>query len=56
MLMEEECQKLPRNWCVSPRNRRGLGIINLEVQNQALLMRNLDKFHNRKDIPWVNMV
>ena len=34
----------------------GLGIINLEVQNQALLMKNLDKFYNRKDIPWVNMV
>jgi len=34
----------------------GLGIINLEVQNQALLMKNLDKFYSRKDIPWVNMV
>jgi hypothetical protein len=28
----------------------GLGIINLELQNQALLMKNLDKFFNRKDI------
>ena len=34
----------------------GLGIINLELQNQALLMKNLDKFFNRKDIPWVNLV
>lgn len=29
----------------------GLGIINLELQNQALLMKNLDKFVNMKDIP-----
>lgn len=29
----------------------GLGVVNLEVQNQALLMKNLDKFFNRKDIP-----
>jgi hypothetical protein len=34
----------------------GLGIINLEAQNQALLMKNIDKFYNRKDIPWVQMV
>ena len=34
----------------------GLGITNLEVQNQALLMKNLDKFYNRKEVPWVNMV
>ena len=33
-----------------------MGIINLELQNQALLMKNLDKFFNRKDIPWVNLV
>jgi hypothetical protein len=29
----------------------GLGVVNLEFQNQALLMKNLDKFFNRKDIP-----
>lgn len=34
----------------------GLGIINIEVQNQSLLMKNLDKFFNKKDIPWVNMI
>lgn len=34
----------------------GLGIINLEIQNQALLMKNLDKFFNKRDIPWVNLV
>lgn len=34
----------------------GLGIINLEAQNQALLMKNLDKFYNKRDIPWVKLV
>jgi len=38
------------------KDQGGLGIINLEVQNQALLMKNLDKFYNRQDIPWVNIV
>ena len=38
------------------KGRRRLQIINLELQNQALLMNNLDKFFNRKDIPWVNLV
>lgn len=29
----------------------GLGIINLELQNQALLMKNLDKFFTKKIFP-----
>ena len=39
-----------------PKEEGGLGIINLESQNQALLMKFLDKFFNKKDIPWVNLV
>lgn len=34
----------------------GLGVINIEIQNQALLMKNLDMFSNRRDIPWVNLI
>jgi hypothetical protein len=26
------------------------------VQNDALLMKNLDKFFNRRDLPWVNLI
>jgi len=33
--------------CV-PKEDSGLGIINLEKQNEALLMKNLDKFYNKK--------
>jgi hypothetical protein len=39
-----------------PKEEGGLGIINIETQNKALLMKNLDKFFNKKDIPWVNLV
>jgi len=30
-----------------------LGIINMESQNKALLLKFLDKFYNHADIPWV---
>jgi hypothetical protein len=36
--------------CV-PKEEGGLGVINIEIQNQSLLMKNLDKFFNRKNIP-----
>jgi hypothetical protein len=34
----------------------GLGVINLELQNKALLMKNLHKFYNRADIQWINII
>lgn len=39
-----------------PKIEGGLGIINLDTQNKSLLMKNLDKFYNRKDLPWVNLI
>jgi hypothetical protein len=39
-----------------PKAQGGLGIINLELQNKALLMKCLHKFYNRADIPWVNII
>jgi hypothetical protein len=33
-----------------------LGVINLALQNKALLMKNLHKFYNRVDIPWINII
>jgi hypothetical protein len=41
---------------VSPKKREALGVINLEKHNQALLMKNLDKFFNHKDTPWVSLI
>jgi hypothetical protein len=34
----------------------GLGIINLQTQNDALLMKNLHKFFNKLDCPWVSLI
>jgi hypothetical protein len=34
----------------------GLRVINLKVQNEALLMKNLHKFYNKKDLPWVKLI
>jgi hypothetical protein len=39
-----------------PKKQGGLGVLNLEVQNNALLLKNLDKFFNHHDTPWVNLV
>jgi hypothetical protein len=39
-----------------PKNQGGLGVLDLQVQNKALLLKNLHKFYNRHDIPWVNLV
>ena len=34
----------------------GLGVLNLQTHNQSLLLKNLHKFYNRIDIPWVHLV
>jgi len=36
-----------------PKNKGGLGVINLMIQNEALLMKFLHKFYNKMDIPSV---
>jgi hypothetical protein len=39
-----------------PKKEGGLGVINLRVQNEALLLKNLHKFYNKLDIPWVHLI
>lgn len=34
----------------------GLGVLNLKTQNEALLIKHLNKFFNREDIPWVSLI
>jgi hypothetical protein len=45
-------------WKMVCREKRegGLGVIDLKTQNEALLIKNLHKFFNREDIPWVSLV
>jgi hypothetical protein len=39
-----------------PKKEGGLGVINLRAQNKALLLKNLHKFFNRLDVPWVHLL
>lgn len=38
-----------------PKSKGGLGVIDLRLQNNALLMKNLHKFYNRHLVPWVKL-
>jgi hypothetical protein len=37
--------------CTKPKRKGGLGVINLKSHNKALLIKHLDMFYNKKDIP-----
>ena len=39
-----------------PKYQGGLGVLNLHIQNKALLLKNLHKIYNRMDVPWVNLI
>ena len=39
-----------------PKDEGGLGVLNLQTQNESLLLKNLHKFYNKFDIPWVNLI
>jgi hypothetical protein len=39
-----------------PKNKGGLGIINLKIQNKCLMMKQLHKFYNNVDLPWVKLI
>jgi retron-type reverse transcriptase len=41
--------------CV-PKTKGGLGVRDLNLQNEALLLKQLDKFYNKKNIPWVHLI
>jgi hypothetical protein len=39
-----------------PKEGGRLGVINLRARNEALLLKNLHKFFNKIDTPWVQLV
>ena len=41
---------------MQPKEKGGLGVLNLQLQNDALLLKSLDKFYNKREIPWVQLV
>ena len=38
------------------KEKGGLGVINLKLQNDALLLKHLHKFYNQADVPWVKLI
>ena len=38
-----------------PKDQGGLGIIDIKSQNNALLLKFLDKFYNKSEVPWVQL-
>jgi hypothetical protein len=39
-----------------PKNKGGLGVIKLRLQNDVLLLKNLDKFFSKAELPWVQLI
>ena len=39
-----------------PKKCGGLGVLNLKIQNEALLLKFLHKFYNHWDLPWVELI
>jgi hypothetical protein len=39
-----------------PKSKGDLGVLHLETHNEALLLKNLHKFVNKLDIPWVHLI
>jgi hypothetical protein len=39
-----------------PKDKGGLGVINLSVQNDALLLKHLDKFYRKIKVPWDRLI
>lgn len=40
----------------APRCNGGLGVIDIEKQNKALILKNCHKCFNREDLPWANLI
>lgn len=40
----------------APKDKGGLGVINLSTHNDALLLKHLDKFFKNDNIQWVNLI
>jgi hypothetical protein len=39
-----------------PKQKGGLGIKKLQLQNDALLLKQLHKFYSKEDVPWVQQI
>ena len=44
------------NLVCQPKNKGGLGILDIQIQNTGLLLKFLHNFYNKNDVPWVNLI
>jgi hypothetical protein len=54
--MQENPAKVAWQMVHVRKRERGLGVIDIEKQNKALLIKNLHKFFNRLDLPWIHLI
>jgi hypothetical protein len=40
----------------NPKNKGGIGVLNLRLHNDALLLKQLNKFYAKSDVPWVHLI
>jgi hypothetical protein len=53
----EKCNSLAAwDMVCKPKNKGGLGVLNLKIQNHGLLLKYLHKFYNKADTPWVHLI
>jgi hypothetical protein len=53
----EKCNSLAAwDMICRPKRKGGVGILNLRIQNEGLLLKFLHKFYNKDDTPWVSLV
>jgi hypothetical protein len=41
---------------MKPKEKGGLGVVNLQLQNDALLLKQLNKFYQKREIQWVKLI
>jgi hypothetical protein len=39
-----------------PKDKGGVGLVNFRKKNEALLMKHLDRFYNKANVPWVKLI
>jgi hypothetical protein len=55
---DEDQPKSLASWDMvcKPKEKGGLGIINLKIQNKCLLLKHLHNFYNNANLPWVKLI
>lgn len=47
---------MSRDMVTRPKQKGGLGILDVSLHNKALMMKNIQKFLNKEPLPWVSLI